>query len=56
MSKLHQFIKIQVFFSIFTVLFISGFHKVCVYLNREGTEEPFKKFGKSVAKMAVMHE
>ena len=34
----------QVFLKIFTVLFIPGFHWVCMYLNREGTEEPSEKF------------
>ena len=52
----NQSIEIQVFLSIFTVLSILGFHLVCMYLNQEGKEEASKKFGKSVTKMAVMHE
>ena len=52
----NQFIEIQEFFGIFTALFILGFHYMYVYLDREGREEPSKKFGKSVIKMAVVHE
>ena len=52
----NRFIEIQEFFSIFTALFILVCHYMYVYLDREGREEPSKKFEKSVIKMAVMHE
>ena len=52
----NQFIEIQELFSICTALFILGFYYMYVYLDRESREEPSKIFGKSVIKMAVVHE